>query len=329
MSGFSTDWLALREPADRAARNRGLLGCVATFISAAKPLTILDLGAGTGSTLRAVAPVLRTAQSWVLVDDDGSLATAGARLLAAWAAESQAHGDDFRNAARDLNRDHDPLGEAPRAAADAAASAPPSAPETPCDRNDLPLHGYRSTQRVGGVPVDVCWRSADLSTVNMGALIAGADLVTASALFDLVSDGFVESFADAVATAGSAVYVALDVDGTAAWSPPHPDDEAVAAAFRRHQATDKGFGAALGPRATGVLARALTARGYAVRTAPSPWRLGAEHPALIAALADGWANAAREAGLDADAAERWRLARGSATGCIIGHTDLFATPPGP
>src|SRR3546814_3848965 len=98
------------------------------------------------------------------------------------------------------------------------------------------------------VEFTVSWRQADLARADWPSLLEGVDLVTASALFDLVSAAFIERFADAVVRAGAAVYVALDVDGTAEWSPPHPDDTAVAAAFRRDQVIDKGFGPALGDR---------------------------------------------------------------------------------
>jgi hypothetical protein len=285
MAGFSSDWLALREPADRAARSPALLGSLAAFASTAKSLTILDLGAGTGSTVRAVAPHLAASQSWILVDHDGALVETGRRLLAAWATD--AGGD----------------GGAARA-------------------------GGPLSLRLGAVPVTVTWRQADLAAADWPSLLAGVDLVTASALFDLVSAAFVERFADAVAAAGAAVYVALDVDGSASWSPPHPDDAAVAAAFRSHQGIDKGFGPALGPEASRVLAKALAARGYRVETEKSPWRLDAGSAALIGSLAEGWADAARSAGLDPAVSDRWLAARRSAEGCVIGHTDLFATPRG-
>lgn len=301
MTGFSSDWLALREPADGAARSQALVASVAAFATGSKSLTVLDLGAGTGSTLRALAPHLPTAQRWVLVDHDASLVAAGKRILGEWAETTRPADRADDTSTRDhAGRDHD--------GADASGDG------------GLTLH-------VGTRPVFVSWRQADLARADWPSLLEDVDLVTASALFDLVSEAFIERFADAVAQAGAAVYVALDVDGTSTWSPPHQDDAAVAAAFRRHQGIDKGFGPALGPEATAVLTRALEARGYAVQTEKSPWRLGPEHAPLITALAEGWADAARAAGLEDAVVQRWLAARRAATGCVIGHTDLFATPP--
>ncbi|MEO9788899.1 MAG: methyltransferase type 11, partial [Aurantimonas coralicida] len=57
MSGFDTNWLDLREPADGAARDTGLLqGAVAWLEGAGDAPLAVDLGCGTGSTLRAVSP---------------------------------------------------------------------------------------------------------------------------------------------------------------------------------------------------------------------------------------------------------------------------------
>jgi SAM-dependent methyltransferase len=73
MSGFTTSWLDLREPADRAARDGDLLGLVAEFLDAAEDPLVVDLGCGTGSTLRAVAPRLAKPVAWRLVDADAGL----------------------------------------------------------------------------------------------------------------------------------------------------------------------------------------------------------------------------------------------------------------
>ena len=64
---FDTQWLDLREPADHAARNPELLQAFADALPA-KP-HIIDLGSGTGSTLRAVAPIIPGA-TWRLTDND-------------------------------------------------------------------------------------------------------------------------------------------------------------------------------------------------------------------------------------------------------------------
>lgn len=69
--GFSAEWLRLREPADHAARDMGLLRD-ALVLAGAAPV-IVDLGSGTGSTLRAVAPRHRGPARWHLVDHDAAL----------------------------------------------------------------------------------------------------------------------------------------------------------------------------------------------------------------------------------------------------------------
>jgi len=79
MSGFSAEWLALREPADLRARDKDVLTSVATHFADRASLTIVDLACGTGATQRALAPHILCRQNWVMVDNNLSLlARAGA-----------------------------------------------------------------------------------------------------------------------------------------------------------------------------------------------------------------------------------------------------------
>ena len=66
--GFSATWLSLREPADHAARDAALLAAAVKSAGAAP--VIVDLGCGTGSTIRALAKHLQRPAVWRLVDND-------------------------------------------------------------------------------------------------------------------------------------------------------------------------------------------------------------------------------------------------------------------
>ena len=73
MSGFSADWLTLREPYDRRARNTTVLDAVAAHFGPRFSVQVVDLACGTGSTARALGPHLPVRQNWRLVDNDLSL----------------------------------------------------------------------------------------------------------------------------------------------------------------------------------------------------------------------------------------------------------------
>jgi len=92
MSGFSAEWLSVREPADRASCNnmvkRAMLDYLKTIHGKTLPnLSVIDLGCGTGSNLRGLAPFLGRQQSWTLVDYDPMLLSAAREALIDWADE--------------------------------------------------------------------------------------------------------------------------------------------------------------------------------------------------------------------------------------------------
>lgn len=68
-----SDWLALREPADAEARSTVLVGELLSRVPSGAVTVVHDLGSGTGSMLRWLAPRLPTPQHWVLHDRDVEL----------------------------------------------------------------------------------------------------------------------------------------------------------------------------------------------------------------------------------------------------------------
>jgi Methyltransferase domain len=75
MSGFSVEWLALRERYDLAARNRSVLDAVTASLKALPSVHVVDLACGSGSTMRALHAQLPARQHWDLVDNDPDLLT--------------------------------------------------------------------------------------------------------------------------------------------------------------------------------------------------------------------------------------------------------------
>lgn len=278
MTGFSADWLSLREPADRRARNVSVLQDVAAALGDIESLSVLDLGCGTGSSLRAVAPMLSRFQRWRLVDHDRALLDAAGTALMSWA-----------------------------------------------DRADIDTD--RLALAKGECEIEVTFHRFDLKDDLSPLLAVEPDLVTASALFDLMPAAWLGGFVKALAERRLPLYAALTYDGQESWLPPHPLDGAVHAAFLAHQRGDKGLGPAAGPDAAEVLRAAFVDAGYEVSIGESPWTLGEEDAAMRSALAEGIAAAAQETGqVTAEDAATWRAARQGPGSCRIGHLDLFARP---
>ena len=80
---FDPEWLSLSEPLDAAARSVALAARIAAMLPARPRL--LDLGAGTGSMVRWLAPRLGRAQAWLLVNPDIALLTEAFGRTATWA----------------------------------------------------------------------------------------------------------------------------------------------------------------------------------------------------------------------------------------------------
>jgi hypothetical protein len=273
MTGFSISWLDLREPADVKARAKSLATQALAWLESKGEgfdNILVDLGSGTGSSLRALSALGARNIVWRLVDLDGAL-----------------------------------LNEALKRHAKQAL-----------------LETYQ----------------ADLSLVHELPL-GGAHLVTASALFDLTSREFVDGLVERLSQQKTALYAALNYDGTTEWKPPHPLDTAVLNAFNQDQRRDKGFGIALGPDASNYLKAVFAAEDYTVSIATSPWQLDATDHALVSELIEGIASAvgglnsngldSAVGGLDSSELAAWktfRLAHANQGSCCVGHLDLLALP---
>ena len=194
MTGFSAEWLALREPHDLAARNPAVLDAVARSFKSTTSLDVVDLACGSGSTVRALHGHLPVQQHWNLVDNDRDLLTLA------------------------------------------------------CSRN-----------RAKGITLNAV--HLDLSCNFEAALGGRINLITISALLDLVSQKWLDRFLREIAARHLPVYAALTYDGRTDLSPSDPFDSRIVSAVKAHQLTDKGFGPELGPSAASSAIARLRALG--------------------------------------------------------------------
>ncbi len=259
---FDNHWLALREPADHAARPVSLITQLTAALPQHEPLRIVDLGAGTGSNLRYLAARLPCTQQWLLLDHDAGLL----------------------NHAVSKTRIHDHL--------------------------------------------RVETRTQDLTAWPLP--LADADLVTAAALLDLVTDDWLSRLADACAEWQLPALLALNYDGRVDMTPAHPADALIIAAVNAHQQSEKAMGQALGPNATEAARQQFLARGYRVTVLSSDWQLAAEQSDLQQALLRGWHEAACIQRTDLIRTfDEWleaRLAMTAESQIRVGHQDVLAIP---
>ncbi|MFD7433728.1 class I SAM-dependent methyltransferase [Streptomyces sp. NPDC059861] len=228
---YAPEWLELREGADAAARANDLLDPLrvhlANLPARAGGIVVHDLGCGTGSMGRWLAPRLDGAQHWILHDRDPYLL-------------------------------HFAAVASPRSGAD-------------------------------GSRVTVETRRGDVARLTPEAL-AGASLVTASALLDVLTGEEIDTLAAACTGAGCPALLTLSVAGRVELTPPHPLDAQITEAFNAHQRR----GGLLGPDAVTAACDAFAEHGATVHVQPSPWRLGPDEAELTAQWLRGWVGAAVE-----------------------------------
>lgn len=263
MSGFTADWLTLREPHDLIARNSNVLAAVTASLDS-PPLRIVDLACGSGSTMRAIHALLPAPQHWDLVDND-------AELLA-----------------------------------------------LACNQNI-------ENVTLKAVPLNL--------RHNFEATFEpAANLITISALLDLVSESWLHRFSHAVAARTLPIYAALTYNGLIALTPADVLDTAVVSSVNAHQRTDKGFGSALGPLAADAAIASFGALGYSIVSGASDWIISAGDRAMQNELLIGWASAACELGtIPSTDVAAWLQRRTGlvSTGDLtmrVGHIDFFAFP---
>lgn len=183
-----------------------------------------------------------------------------------------------------------------------------------------------------GAEVTVETRCDDITRLPPAEL-AGADLVTASALLDMFTGEELDRFVAICARAACPVLVALSVVGRVELSPPDPWDRTVAEAFDAHQRRTTDAGRLLGPDASAAAAAGFGRLGLEVTVRRSPWHLaGVERSALLVEWLTGWLTAATEQrpelGEAAGGYSRVRLAQASegSLSVTVHHEDLLAYP---
>ncbi|MEH0934828.1 class I SAM-dependent methyltransferase [Micromonospora psammae] len=197
------------------------------------------------------------------------------------------------------------------------------------DAGLLERAGTRPPVVADGSPVTIRTRQCDITRLT-AADLADADLVTASALLDMLTAEEIDRIVAACVGAGRPVLFTLSVVGRVTLAPADPLDAAVAAAFDAHQRRTVDGRTLLGPDAAAACAAAFARHGVPVIVRSSPWRLGPEQGELIAEWFTGWLNAAveQDPALADRATEygRRRLAE-AAVGELtvtVGHDDLLA-----
>jgi trans-aconitate methyltransferase len=179
-----------------------------------------------------------------------------------------------------------------------------------------------------GRPITVQTRAGDLTRLTPADL-AGADLVTGSALLDLLTYDEVDYLAAVCAEVGCSALFTLSVTGGVELTPADPLDDVVRDAFNAHQRRVLAGRRLLGPDAVDVAREAFGRAGAELTVRPSPWLLAAPESALIAQWLGGWVGAAQEQCPRPGVEDYLRRRLGQASQgqllVVVQHADLLAS----
>jgi len=162
--------------------------------------------------------------------------------------------------------------------------------------------------------------------------LAGATLITASALLDLLTEEELVGLIAVCVGSGCPMLLTLSVVGHVKLSPADRLDSRVGAAFDAHQRRVTERGRLLGPDAVALAVEQFGRLGAEVRVRPSPWRLCTSQATLAAEWFTGWVGAACEQEVElaagAEPYARRRLAQAAAgeLAVTVDHADLLVSP---
>lgn len=170
---------------------------------------------------------------------------------------------------------------------------------------------------------------------DLEKILAGKiDLLTASALLDLVSESWLHRFVEEAVGRSLPVYAALCYDGKIEIRPADPIDESIVTAVNAHQRRDKGFGPALGPLAASAAIARFESLGFSVIHGKADWVIGPQDGEFQMETFRGWAHATREldelspADIDEWLTRRRHAVAARCSSICVGHLDFFARPMG-
>jgi len=144
------------------------------------------------------------------------------------------------------------------------------APRLPFRQHWLLIDQDQALQRHGSVAPGTRVLTADVGILrSVVHRLGGPQLVTCSALLDLLTTDQLKAIGSTLAAARQPALFSLSVTGSMELSPPHPLDAHLCRAFNDHQ---RRHGRA-GPDAVTILTRALQPTGGILRTTETPWLL--------------------------------------------------------
>ena len=198
----------------------------------------------------------------------------------------------------------------------------------PCHTEDRRLH----IERDGGA-LSISTLCASLLDLGAHLDLDRVDLVTANALFDLLTRAQLDAFVHQLRHHRLPLLATLNYTSMR-FAPPCPTDPTWIRAYEAHMTRPQPHGCAMGPSCASQLTEALALVGHTLDLTSSPWHIPPSEPAMLALMLDFMEGAVPQMLRDqAEAqsfshwlAQRRREAETGRLEISVEHSDVFALP---